>query len=626
MTLTKDQEFEFRLRAEKEAEAASQTPAAPTASPFDKIVGSTHGRFALGLASPLIGAAQGGAHLGDWLNKQMGVQPVVSPWIDKQLAALEAAKRRGMAAEGKEGMDVYGLAGSLAPSSLIASGVTKALPAATGLLGRMGLGAAQGATVASAQPVIGDQYAEEKARQTGAGAIIGGAVPAVTALGSKIYDIGRQAIQPFTETGRTEILQDLRNTLLGNNPQVKEKIIKALQQAQEIVPGSKPRSGEAMAHLPESTGLAAHEQDIARLPAVSPLFTQRTAEQEAARAAALQRIAKTPTDLEQAITKRAQEAAQNYGAAAQQIVTPDNTFKMLMERPSMTSIMKRAAELAKEKGDVFRIGKDIPERTVTSPIVTASGQPIIQNLPAETAKYPVQSLHYVKMAMDDLIKDPERFGIGANEARAIASTQNDFIKWLGTQSPAYNQAREAYKAASEPINRMQIGQELQKALATPLGTSERRGVFAKAAEEAPRTIKRATGQQMFDTLEEVLKPNEVKAVKAVADELARKDTFERLARGTKLSGTDAIPGEVGLPLPNLLYRPAMLTNFLMRHAGKKAEEEIAKTAAAQYLTPSLLAKSLKDVPARYRPMIDALLNQAPMAAATATARQFQEGR
>jgi hypothetical protein len=378
---------------------------------------------------------------------------------------------------------------------------------------------------------------------------------------------------------------------MGNDPTTKQKIIQALTNAKQIVPGSRPTAGEAMAGIPESTGLAAHQRDMSKLPVVSPQFAQRGAEQEAARAGALGQVANTPSALEQAMQSRSAAAKQNYGTAFQGTVQPDASFAALMERPSMQKAVSRAAELAKEEGATF---------DTTS----------------------VKSLHYVKMAMDDLLKNPERFSIGATEAGSIGKTQQEFVQWLGQQSPTYSMARNAYKAGSEPINRMQVGQELERALTTPLGTSERSGVFAKAIEDAPRTIKRATGQQMFDKLENVLQPQEATTVKQIAEELARKDAFGRLSRGTSLSGKDAIPGQVGLPLPNLLSRPAMIANFMLRHAGKGAEDKIAKVAANQYLNPQVLADSLKDVPPRYRPMIEALMQQAPAAAGTATGRNF----
>ena len=588
--MSEAEDFEFRLRMEREAQPTA-APSPQPASMDDTIAGLPLTRLAMGAASPLIGAAQLGAHVGDVANRAMGVEPVVSPWIDQQLSRYKSAKERGMKAAGDEGYDWMGLLGSVAPTSMMAKGLGAALPQATSVLSRAGVGAVQGGAAAAAQPVENTEqgFWTPKGIQTGFGALVGGAVPLAIDAGKGLGKIVQQAAQPFSEKGRAQILQDFQHALMGNNPATKQKVIAALQNAQEIVPGSQPTAGEALAALPESTGLAAHQKDIARLPGVSTQFAQRAAEQEAARAGAISQVAKTPADLAQAIGARSAAAKQNYGTAFQGAAQPDSAFASLMERPSMQRAVSRAAELAKEEGGTF---------DPTS----------------------VKSLHYVKMAMDDLLKNPERFSIGATEAGSIGKTQQEFVKWIGQQSPAYSTARTTHQTLSGPINRMQVGQELEKALTTPLGTSERSGMFAKAIEDAPRTIKRATGQQMFDTLDEVLQPQETATVKNVASELARKDAFERLARGTKVSGADAIPGDIGLPLPNLLWRPSMIANFMMKHFAKGAEDKIAKVAAGQYLNPKDLATALQSVPPRYQPMIDALMQQIPAVAGTLAGR------
>jgi hypothetical protein len=500
-----------------------------------------------------------------------------------------------MAAQGNEGMDVWGAAGQLLPSAKIASGVQKALPAAQSLLGRMGVGAAQGGAVAASTPVTNtdEGFWSPKAMQTGAGAAIGGVIPAVGEGIKGLYHLGKQAAEPLYQSGRAAILKRFQENVLGNDPARIQAVTQAAANPQTLVPGSQPTLGEAVAHIPGATGLQAHQQGIAKMPAVSPQFAERGAEQEAARAGAIGNIAEPyGTSLEAAIKARGQEAAQKYGAAAKlNVPANDPAFQALMDRPSMMKAASRASELAKEAGETF---------DPTS----------------------VKSLHYMKMAMDDLLKNPERFSIGATEAGAIGKTQKDFVKWIGEQVPAYDDARTAFQQASRPINRMQVGQQLGDVLRTPLDTSERAGMFAKAVEEAPRTIKKATGQAMFDKLEDVLQPRESESVRKVSSELARQDAFKRGARLTSLSGAEAIPGKVGLPLPNLLSRPAMIANFVMGKFGQSAEDKIAQVAAQQYLNPQSFAASMAQVPPRYRPMIEALMRQAVPAAATGAARNF----
>lgn len=500
-----------------------------------------------------------------------------------------------------------GIAG-MVPAGVVGKGLASLVPKVAGMTGLAGLGARSalsgttGGVAAGMQP--GSDWSD-----VGQGTAFGLGFSPVADVGRAIVKTAYQASQPFTESGRAAILREFRLRLLGNDKKLTNDVIAALEKPGEIVRGSQPTAGELMAGIPGATGLAAHEKDIARLPGISPKFAERFSAQEQARLRAVQGIGKSEGQLDQAIKSRAAQSKINYGDAGEDVITPDEGFRELLARPSMESVMRRAEKLAKEKGDIFKIGKDLPERTVVGTTRTRTGGFTKETLPAEVAKYPVQSLHYVKMAMDDLIKNPERFGIGANESGAIAATQKKFIAWLGEKSDRYNMAREAHKAASLPINEMQVGQELEKSLKSTLGTSERGVPFAKAVEDAPRTIKRATGQSMFESLDDVLKPDQVASVNKVVQELARKDAYERLAGQTRLSGKDAIPGDVGVRIPNILSRPAMIANFALRHAGEKAEGKIAELAAAQQLNPKLMADALRGVPPRYGPMIEALLRQ-----------------
>ena len=164
-----------------------------------------------------------------------------------------------------------------------------------------------------------------------------------------------------------------------------------------------------------------------------------------------------------------------------------------------------------------------------------------------------------------------------------------------------------YQELSQPINRMQEGQRLKEALVNPLQTGERSQVFAKAASDVdPRALGEADRS----------------AIDAIVQDLTRKDAATRLARGTNLSGAQAIPGNVGVPLPNLLSRQAMIANFLMKRAGQSAEDKIAQRAAIQYLNPQILAHGLQPIPPRYAPLIDALTTQAIGAGGTVIGRNY----
>lgn len=515
--------------------------------------------------------------------------------------------------------------------------VTTAAGSTLGLPGAM-VGSGFGELLNQAMGISGGSVIPEANQDKGriAAATVAPAVlPAVIGAGraikgayNKVADVAAKAVEPLSETGRKAILERYRSKLMNDDPAIIQSVIDATKKATAIVPGSNPTVAESVAHLPSATGIAAYEQKVKGMEGLSPAFATRQAQQEVARSKVLDAIAKTPEALKKAIDVRQGISGSLYEKAGSQIAERDAKFTELMQRPSMQSVMKRAADIAKEAGRNFKIGQDIPEQIVESPLVSASGQKIMRTVPAQVSKLPVESLHDMKMAMDDLIKNPERFGIGAKEAAGIAQTQKEFVKWIGSKSPDYDLARQTYKLLSVEPNRMQVGTVLKNALDSPLESvggipipqSERAGVLAKAVQDAPRTIKNATGRQMFDTLEEVLSPSEIKSVTNVVKDLARHQAAQKLAAQTKLSGTDAIPGNVGLHLPPMLSRPAMISNWALGKLGQDAEARIATMAASEHLKPGAFASAIQDLPAQLlrqpahsynKLMLDAILrNQA----------------
>lgn len=533
----------------------------------------------------------GGRFFGAFTGPAKVLMKMVGPdSIKQQIADIEAVRQSGKEKRGiQNDVDLAAIAGTI-PSGVVAGNlagkaISAAHPILRGMLGG-GLGAA-------AQPVQGDELSMEKVAQVGTGTALGGLIPGAVEGVKKIGGVIGKAIEPLTEAGRQRILQRFQESLIPEG--AKPKILQALQSARELVPGSKPTVGEALSDVPEATGLAAHQKAISAMKGVSPDFAAREAEQAAARKAAVGSIAKTPQALAAQEALRNQTATTNYGRAFQQSVNVDPALQSLMSRPSMQAAMKRAASIAEESGESFAVGSTMP----------------------------VKNLHYMKMALDDAVRDPATFGIGASEAGKIAGTRKQFLEWLEKKSPDYLTARTQHAALSEPINRMQVGQQLEKALASPLETSERSGVFANAMREAPRTIKKATGQTYKDELADILTTSEMQSAEGVLKDLTRQDAFKRLARKTNVGGGDAIPGRIDTHLPNLLSRTATIANAMMKAIGESGEEKIAKLASEQYRDPQKFIQAFGgNVPARYKPLLDALTQQAAGVAGATAGRNY----
>lgn len=156
---------DLRRLDELSARAGSSTATMEQpASLADKMAGSWGGRLLQGIASPVLAGAQVfGGEKGRAL-----------------VAELDAMKQRGMKAEGNEGFDWYGLAGSMIPGAGIAKGVSAVLPAAKTLGTKLLQGAGIGAATSAAQPVAQTpDFWSDKGKQVGIGAGAGAATSAV---------------------------------------------------------------------------------------------------------------------------------------------------------------------------------------------------------------------------------------------------------------------------------------------------------------------------------------------------------------------------------------------------------------------------------------------------------------
>jgi hypothetical protein len=278
----------------------------------------------------------------------------------------------------------------------------------------------------------------------------------------------------------------------------------------------------------------------------------------------------------------------------------DDTFNTLLTRPSMEKALARAKQLASERNETFQIGKNVPEQKVGSAIVDVNGAPLdVKTIPAEYAKFNGKSLHYLKLAMDDLIKDPQLFGLGTNEIAAIKNTRGEFLKWFEGKSKSYGAAREAYSEASKPINIMQVGQylegKLKPAIETPVG--ETAGRFSQALKDAPGTLKRSTGQTRFQQLLEILTPDQVKVVEGIRKDLAREAEFQTQASAGAKSGK-AVPAAELAKSPAFFSKLATLANAFINGLQGKINQKVALELAAEMLDPKLAADVLEKALAR----------------------------
>lgn len=375
------------------------------------------------------------------------------------------------------------------------------------------------------------------------------------------------------------------------------EIVNALRNYDDYVAGGMPTAGVA-ATPAGSTKYAALQAEVQRTRPTE--YRERDISNKAAREKALGTIAQDETALAAAEAKRQSVTKPLYGQADKQLILADDTFNQLLSRPSMEKAIARAKQLADERNEKFQIGKNVPEQKVGTAIVDVNGNPLdVKTIPAEYAKFNGKSLHYLKLAMDDLIKDPKTFGLGSNEISAIKNTRGEFLKWFEGKSKSYGAAREAYTELSKPINIMQVGQylegKLKPAIETPV--AETAGIFSQALKDAPGTLKRSTGQSRFQQLSEILTPDQVKIVEGIRKDLAREAEFTSQAREGGKAGR-AVPAAEMTKSPAFFSRVATLANTIIDRLQGKINQKVALELATEMLDPKVAADVLEKALAR----------------------------
>jgi hypothetical protein len=231
------------------------------------------------------------------VNPALAVGQFVAPERTQDLLSRYKEARAEL---GGQGLDVGEVIGT------IVNPLNRFLPAATAVTktGRAAQYAGQGAVLGALTPAEdAKNLLSEKISQIGFGAVLGGVLSSGIDLGKGVYNIAKEFAKPLTTTGQKAILQERLQELASKEP---EKIIAALRNAPETVPGSKPTAAETIANIPAATGLAAYQKALETSPqkGISADFAVRDVAQQTARQQVLQKTGGTEEDILEAIANR----------------------------------------------------------------------------------------------------------------------------------------------------------------------------------------------------------------------------------------------------------------------------------------------------------------------------------
>lgn len=540
------------------------------ASAGDIFAGLPATRMLAGAAAPIVGAAQIGANIGDYISEKMGQDPVLGKYLADKIGEYEASKKRGMAALGDTGVDLAGLAAGGGTVGLALRGVAPA----TSYLGRIAQGTAVGAGAGATTPTATPGLAET-GKQTVIGATLGGAIPAITPIITKgSQAVYRALIEPFTNP--TAIKGRAYMEAAGEKA---PEIINALRASRPVVPGSLPTAGEAAisAGRPEFSALQASAERV--LPTN---YLARSDARNVARSNQLGQVAGTEADMAAAQTLRTTTATQNYNAAMAEGIDQDMAaalkpqIKLLLARPSLKEAKTIATQLAREQNIRF----------------SSLGQ--------------LEGLDWMKKGLDAQISSAAKVGSSASklELSALMQTKEDLLATIKQIAPKYDEARGTFAAQSKPINQMEVGQYLRDKLIPALDetASQRAASFAGAVRDAPGTLKRSlTSAPRYQNLSDVLTPDQIAKVESVRQDLANTARQEMMAQKGAQAGpnamdvaTQSITTAMGSSrIPNPLSRIVTVTNALIARFEGKIDKELAIQIATEMLDPKIVAAALE---------------------------------
>lgn len=469
-------------------------PKALGITPAENIAGHPFTRFALGAASPVVGATQ------------LASEAFGSDAVTNQLREVEALKNRGAQAMGAEGADIAGAAGTiLSPAFLKAGQVLKAAPTVGGRIAQgTGIGAAAGTTA----PVTeGEDYWTSKGGQVLIGTLFGGAIPgAIEAGGAGVRGV-TNIVDMLRPGGAERILTNYQRRIVG--PENVAKVVEAIRAPRDVPHGYEQTAAERLVGTPAGSPIAAHQRITAQTPGgISAQFgerfqSQKTALTEAAKARDRELIPVSENIISKANAQGVETSA-IIGKIDAMLAKPGQRASDVVQK-TLNAVKEKIAAVGEhgvvDARDLWTIRKELGNTISTHAKETANWD---KRLTSGLERN-------IQKTIDDAIEGAG--GVGWKQ----------FMAEYAKRSQAIGAAKEAAKLAYRPAQR------------------------------------------------------------------------------TELGGGVNVAEETRTKMPQLLSRPMMITNFVLKKLGAGIEDRLDPAAAQRYLNPEKLAEALEKVPLAQRP-------------------------
>jgi hypothetical protein len=615
MAANEQEEFEFRLRAEKER-AAKTAPVEPAsresvaarfkniepeswvdraALKLDKTLtdtGKTLSRMGIPLPSQqdLVNFAGGASTVGGAFKNAPRIKNTADEHsgaytlgqIADPVMAATGTKLFQAVANANKIKDAGRFVGNVVPGTVV--GATTSLPNATRQ-------AAEGNPGEAAQSVA-------------AGTLMGGGIGALTA------PVGWAA---------DKLLSGAKNMVGGTAGRVNDflreelpdiaKVRAAVDSLRGFVVGEKPTVGMA-AREAGSGKLAAMENQARGSSSQADNFLNRDAANREAREEVLRRQLFTHEPAEKF---RADITKPLYAEADQQQVPITDTLRQIFGGDMVSKVRGAASRVggqmetnASVAGRPFN-PREVPGQPAPRTDFAFEGQ--LENAGPKAATMSVNELQLLKSSLDDEINAfkkglPSPTGLTGVNVKQLQEARRQLIEETARLSPVWNEARQQFADKSQAVNQNAVMQYLYKALRSP-AAKEGTAQWNAAMNDLPKMFERATGMPRFATPEQALES---------LSPLGRRDIqniTKSLEREADVKGNFTAPassvGRIGNPIDTVVQStPAYIDkaiSALRKGAtilGKGMDHKSQDMLDAAMLDPKKFVQLLDTVPSSQR--------------------------
>lgn len=512
---------------DEELQAAAQAqwkPPLPEKNLAERIAANPVTRFALGAASPFLGAAE-------WLPGQAGVAVAEN---NKRLQAIIDEGNQGQSEIAQNLGGIANVAGTI--MSPVWGGISRITPEAKTAYELLNQGLLTGGVAAATTP-IGSANIDDKINTSAFGAATGGVItPVIGKFGNLLTNM---FAPHFSEAAINAGAGRMAAKASGERA---SKVASALKNQTGMDTASE-------AAMPAGSSEFASLQSLMKQNKGSEFGTlERTVE-----ANRLKDLASVTPDLAKAESDRLAASLVNYPAAYKAYVKADSQLAQIASNPFFKQAQRESRDLIESKGLTFKTD-------------------------------PIEYLQNIKLGLDKMLTKNGDTALGSGEKAAVAKLKSELIGWMETKSPLYRFARTEHARLSEPINQANVLNEMASVLKGQ-STGERVTPFLNTlgrGEDA--LIKRSTGVPRYVTgdLQSVLTPQQFSTVTAISNKLQSNAVLSDMEKEGMKNALKAIRATESkdVRLPSLINYKVSIINKLLNDiegiGGSKIESRLAE--------------------------------------------------